>query len=381
MWFATQIEPNAGTIAVGPLPTVCVSVTAGSVGSMRATLLGAIETHTPSGVKATPDGWPASATAWESPVVGSSRKSTAEIVSAIQTAPSPTAIPVGPEPAGSVWVTSLVSPLIRLTVPSPVLVTHTESSSTATPDGAVPTRIVSATDPSSRFRRATTPRSGCATHRLPKPIALAPVRWPSSVASSRLPSSAFRRATEFDPSWLSRSSEPSSGIEMATSASTSAIAPTNTQRLEVHRLCGRRRGEGPQPLHGILALGHDAHDRDGVRDALERQRAAVHVPDAVQPSREMGDLARSEDLAGSCLAAEASGQVQRPSSVAALNGDRFAGVEPDPHGERQLRLFERLVDEPLLKIDRRHGWPRGQTRRRRGPHPRGARAACHHVPR
>ena len=66
----------------------------------------------------------------------------------------------------------------------------------------------------------------------------------------------------------------------------------------------------------------------------------------------MGDLAGGEDLAGSCLAAQAGGEVQRAAAVAALDGDRLAGIEPDTHGERQLRLFERLFNEPLLEIDR-----------------------------
>ena len=61
-WLATQTEPNVETTDVGPLPTCEVKSMLSPVGSTRATEFGATETHTPSGVKVTPDGRPARAT-------------------------------------------------------------------------------------------------------------------------------------------------------------------------------------------------------------------------------------------------------------------------------------------------------------------------------
>ena len=141
-WLATQIEPNAAATAVGPFPTRWVRTTFGPAGSIRATLSGAIETHTPSGVKATPEGRPASGTVSASPELGSTRSRAAPFESAIHRKPSPTAIPFGAEPAGNVWLTSPVSTLIRSTVPSTAFVTQTEPSPTARPAGAFPTGIV-----------------------------------------------------------------------------------------------------------------------------------------------------------------------------------------------------------------------------------------------
>ena len=98
-WFETQIESNAASTAVGPLPTDCVSVTLTSVGSTRATPFGAYETQTPWEVNATPEGCPANGTDRVSPEVGSMRSSTAPTESATQSAPSPNAIPIGTDPA------------------------------------------------------------------------------------------------------------------------------------------------------------------------------------------------------------------------------------------------------------------------------------------
>ena len=46
-WFATQIESNAGSTAVGPPPTLCESVTFAFAGSTRAMPPGANVTQTP----------------------------------------------------------------------------------------------------------------------------------------------------------------------------------------------------------------------------------------------------------------------------------------------------------------------------------------------
>ena len=139
-WFATQIDSNAESTAVGPFPvSLYVSVTVrfvGSAGSTRATPAGATATHTPFGVKATPEGRPASCTVLGSSLeFGSSLMSSAVMESVIQSAPSPNAIPEGAVPTGISSVTSPVPGSIRMTVPSPALVTHTEPSPIAMPAG------------------------------------------------------------------------------------------------------------------------------------------------------------------------------------------------------------------------------------------------------
>ena len=63
--------------------------------------VGAIDTHTPSGVKATPEGRPASGCRLGVSELGSTRSRAAPFESAIHRKPSPTAIPFGAEPMGS----------------------------------------------------------------------------------------------------------------------------------------------------------------------------------------------------------------------------------------------------------------------------------------
>ena len=169
-------------------------------------------------------------------------------------------------PTFSCWLSSFVSGSIRLTVPSPAFVTHTAPSATATPEGAFPTRIVSVTEPVSSARRDTTPRSGWATQRLPNPIALAPGRWPSSPVSWTLPSSALIRATEFVP--ISTSASPpdlSRGIEIATSAKMTTIAPISTRGRRVFvgggaggpNGCSRSTGSAPSGTTRATATGSE----------------------------------------------------------------------------------------------------------------------------
>jgi hypothetical protein len=57
-------------------------------------------------------------------------------------------------------------------------------------------------------------------------------------------------------------------------------------------------------------------------------------------------------FAGLRLPAQAGGEVQRASPVAALDRDGFPRVEPDPHGQRQLGVVDRLLDEAFLQVDR-----------------------------
>ena len=64
----------------------------------------------------------------------------------------------------------------------------------------------------------------------------------------------------------------------------------------------------------------------------------------------MGHAPTDQDLPGPGLAAEASGEVEGPTAISALDGDRLAGVEPDADRERKLRLVQGLLDQPLLEI-------------------------------
>ena len=113
---------------------------------------------------------------------------------------------------------------------------------------------------------------------------------------------------------------------------------------------------------------------------LNDERAAVLVPDAVDPSREVGDLAGGEDLAGSGLAAEPRRQVQRAAPVATLDRDGLAGIQADPDREWQLRLRERLLARSAAAGRRRRGSPRASRRRRRAPRPLAARGAFRREP-
>ena len=80
---------------------------------------------------ATAAGRPSNSTGTTSPEVGSIRRSAAPTWSATHSEPSPTAMPAGEDPAGSVWLTVLVSTSIRSTVPSAAF---------AHPDGTVADR-------------------------------------------------------------------------------------------------------------------------------------------------------------------------------------------------------------------------------------------------
>jgi hypothetical protein len=79
----------------------------------------------------------------------------------------------------------------------------------------------------------------------------------------------------------------------------------------------------------------------------------VLVTDPVHLPREVHDLLRREDLAGARLAAQPSGEVQRTAAVAALDTNRFPGVETDPDWQRQRRIVTSLAREPNLQVDGR----------------------------
>src|SRR5439155_9909664 len=61
----------------------------------------------------------------------------------------------------------------------------------------------------------------------------------------------------------------------------------------------------------------------------------------------------AEDLTRPCLAAQPGREVQGPTAEPALDRHRLAGVQPDPHGKREVRDGPRCVKKPHLQLDRR----------------------------
>jgi hypothetical protein len=55
-------------------------------------------------------------------------------------------------------------------------------------------------------------------------------------------------------------------------------------------------------------------------------------------------------LAGARLRAEARSQVERAAAIAAVDGHRLAGIEPDADAERQRRIERSLVGERQLEL-------------------------------
>ena len=80
------------------------------------------------------------------------------------------------------------------------------------------------------------------------------------------------------------------------------------------------------------------------------QIATVEVPHALHLPGEVNDPLAGQDLPGSRPAAQTSGQVEGASSVPRLQGDRLSGIEPDPDGEREGRIGDRLLQEPILGV-------------------------------
>ena len=99
---------------------------------------------------------------------------------------------------------------------------------------------------------------------------------------------------------------------------------------------------------------------DWLIESFHLRRTTLGEPDAVDPQCKVDDLPASEHLAGACERAEPSGDVQSAAPVAAFDGHRLAGVEPNPDRERKARIGDRLFDEPLLKGD---GAADGRARR------------------
>ena len=92
---------------------------------------------------------------------------------------------------------------------------------------------------------------------------------------------------------------------------------------------------------------------DRVGEALEADRSAVDVGDALDLPREVRDRRAGEDLGRRGDPAESSGEVEGPAPVPVVDGHRLARVQADPHRERQRRIRHGLVDEAPLQLDRR----------------------------
>src|SRR5947209_2179478 len=89
-----------------------------------------------------------------------------------QTRPAATVSACGLPPKLIVAGLSVVG-LMRVTVPSPLLATHTDPPPTATPVGVRPTRMMAVTDPVSGSIRTTVSLSESTTHTPPSPAAIA----------------------------------------------------------------------------------------------------------------------------------------------------------------------------------------------------------------
>ncbi len=78
----------------------------------------------------------------------------------------------------------------------------------------------------------------------------------------------------------------------------------------------------------------------------------IDVRDAVDLPSEVRDRRAREDLRRAGDAAEPSGEVERPASVAAIDGHGLPGVQPDADREGERGVRDRFVDEPALELDR-----------------------------
>jgi hypothetical protein len=69
---------------------------------------------------------------------------------------------------------------------------------------------------------------------------------------------------------------------------------------------------------------------------------------------------------GTGLPAQPRREVQGPTPVPALDLNRLACIQPDPHGEREIRGRQRLLKEARLQLDRRPDRLTGRTEDREG---------------
>jgi hypothetical protein len=112
----------------------------------------------------------------------------------------------------------------------------------------------------------------------------------------------------------------------------------------------RSRGEPTEPLGRVALLGDHPHDVNRLRQTLEVQIPSVCVAHSFHLAGEMHHALAGQDLAGSRSAAETSGQVEGASSVTRLQRDRLSGIEADTDGEREGRIGNRLLQEPILGV-------------------------------
>jgi hypothetical protein len=109
------------------------------------------------------------------------------------------------------------------------------------------------------------------------------------------------------------------------------------------------RGQGV----GIAVERRGAEDPDRLREALDLDLAVLVQAQLRDCPSEVRDALAHPDLSGARLCAKAGGQVERAAAVAAVDGDRLAGVQADAHSKRQRRIDPGLVGECQLELYRR----------------------------
>ncbi len=115
-------------------------------------------------------------------------------------------------------------------------------------------------------------------------------------------------------------------------------------------------------LGDVAPLRSDRQDVDGIGEPLEMQLPAIDVGDAIERASEVNDALTAQDLAGAGLPAQPRREVQGPTPVSALDLNRLARIQPDPHGEREIRSRQRLLQEARLQLDRRPDRLTGRTK-------------------
>ena len=105
---------------------------------------------------------------------------------------------------------------------------------------------------------------------------------------------------------------------------------------------------------GLHRCGDGLDDVNGLPDPLERRLPAVHEREvAARVARQLGDGASDKHLSGCGLRAQASGHVDRRSSVSTLDRNRLARVNSHPYPEWKLKVRMHLLLACRLKLDGR----------------------------
>ena len=177
------------------------------------------------------------------------------------------------------------------------------------------------------------------------PLPLGPTTARNRVCASRLTSSSTSssRPKKSAASPSSNARRPLYGF--------ATIAP-GTAGARVAALATERPPER-HVVRGVVRLGPEPDHMDRVGEALEADRSAVDVGDALDLPREVRDRRAGEELGRRGDPAESSSQVERPAPVAVVDGHRLPRVQADPDRERQRRIRHGLVDEAPLQLDRR----------------------------